>query len=289
MPTHLPRAAPGNFLQVRGEAERKAGGSLHHHRPQHPTRARAAQASVGLSVRPPPAAPGAGRRGGLTLGPLFGTASPSLPAARAPRRPPAVRSAAIPSPGPPSRRSPAASSEPGRGRASPSGAARQPFPGCPRRAERSERGWDRRQRDPPLSGDRSSHGENEPRGAGPKPASARLLASSLSAWAAGAAGSEAARRLRRPGLPTPSPGRRRRRPAGKQRGAGAPSPGPDARRSSPPPPPRPAPNLYLRNPSPARGPLRLCLRGSAPSPAPPAPHPGRVDLTPRAQRGKVWE
>lgn len=46
MPTHLPRAAPGNFLQVRGEAERKAGGSLHHHRPQHPTRARAAQASV---------------------------------------------------------------------------------------------------------------------------------------------------------------------------------------------------------------------------------------------------
>lgn len=152
MPTHLPRAAPGNFLQVLGEAERKAGGSLHHHRPQHPTRARAAQASVCPSVRPPPAAPGAGRRGGLTLGPSFGTAGPSLPAARAPRRPPAVRSAAIPSPGPPSRRSPAASSEPGRGRASPSGAARQPFPGCPRRAERSERGWDRRQRDPPSLG-----------------------------------------------------------------------------------------------------------------------------------------
>lgn len=83
--------------------------------------------------------------------------------------------------------------------------------------------------------------------------------------AVSATGSEAARSLRRSGLPTPSPGRCRRCLA-RTRG-GAPEPRAQSqtsyRRSSPPPPRHLAPNLYLRSLSPAREPLRLRLRGSA--------------------------
>lgn len=65
MPTYLPRAAPGNFPKVLAGAERKAGESRspprRHH---HPTRARTVAALVCPSVRPPPASPRAGRRGG---------------------------------------------------------------------------------------------------------------------------------------------------------------------------------------------------------------------------------
>lgn len=151
----------------------------------------------------------------------------------------------------------------------------------------------------PPTEDRGSLGETEPKGAGPKPASARRARKFIVCLgrrrrrcrhrAGSAAGSEAARSLRRPELPTPSPGRRRRCPAGTRRGAGASRPRPDSRRSSSPPPLRQTPNLYLRNPSPTRETLRLGLRGSAPSPAPRALHPGSVNLTPRAQGGKVWE
>ncbi|XP_053063099.1 serine/arginine repetitive matrix protein 1-like [Acinonyx jubatus] len=241
-------------------------------------------------------------------GPFFWAAGPCVP--RGVRPPPAS--------GRPQRHHPFASSpvpelrlhslEPRRGHASPGGAgaaaaaAGQPFPrgrrrtGCPEAAGTGGEGT------PPLmsaGGARGGLRETGPRGTGLKPASARRARKFIVCLgrrrrrrrrAGSAAGSEAARSLRRPGLPTPSPAAAR---AARPERGGAPEPGAasqtSARRSSPPPPPRLAPNLYLRSRSPAPEPLRLGLRRSAPSPAPRAPHPGRVNLTPRAQGGKVWE
>lgn len=99
IPTYLPRAAPGNFPEVRGGAEHLAGEfpppPLTTTAPTtHPTRAHTVTAPVCLWVCPPPAAHS------RLLGPLFRAAGPSVPRGVRPRRPPGVRSATTPSPRP---------------------------------------------------------------------------------------------------------------------------------------------------------------------------------------------
>ena len=156
----------------------------------------------------------------------------------------------------------------------------------------------------PSAGDADCLGEAGPRVAGPKPAWAlRALASSLSAWAVVASAAAAATARRAPWgvrLRAASAGPDSLRPARADPGTARPERGgaPELGARHPPAAcgrPRAAPGTQLvpekqessLGAAGAAQPLRLRLRGSAPSPAPGARHAGRVNLTPRAQGGKV--
>lgn len=148
--------------------------------------------------------------------------------------------------------------------------------------------WTRRE-GTPAAGDGESLGEAGPRGTGPRPAGLSALASSLSAWAAVAAAASAAApaaprevRLRAVSAGLAAPAASHTAPP-EPEGPGTREP---EASPSPPPPRHLAPNAYLDSPTPAREPLRLRLRGSAPSPAPGAPHPRRVNLLPERRLEK---
>lgn len=284
MHTYLPQAAPGNFPEVRRATERVAGESpppptlpaltRRKHRAVGPSILRLQRAAriptpgavllLSRLVRAPGCAPPAGLPRSAAPSPHHRVPGPRAPTAFSRVEEGGVRALAPPlPPGSPSRGVP-----------------------CARGARSAgSTGGERT----PSAGGRGCLGETGPRVAGPKPASAPrapkfivCLGRRRRHRAGSATGSEAARSFRWPGLPTPSPGRPWRCLAGTRRGAGArhpPAPLVAAR----------APNLYLRSQTPAREPLRLQLRGSAPSSAPRAPHPGHVNLTPQAQGGKVWE
>lgn len=151
MPTYLPRAAPGNFPKVLGEAERKAGEF-----PPHTTTRRALMGWKPGSVRRSSAciSQSGVARGHRLLAPFFWTAGPCVPrgvrppqASGGPQRHHPIARSPVPD-------LPLHSLEPGRWRASPGAAAGQPFPVCPRLTERPKRGQDPRRGDAPHGGPR---------------------------------------------------------------------------------------------------------------------------------------
>ncbi|XP_055280262.1 basic proline-rich protein-like [Moschus berezovskii] len=234
----------------------------------HPTRAPREKAPIVRSVGPPPA-----ERAPRTPIPTPGAVLDSRPRERGACEPLA------PPPPPPS----------------------SPFRGVPR-SRGAQRAAGIGGEGTPSAGDGDCLGVAGPRVAGPKPASAlRALLSSLSAWAVVASAAATARGAPRGvRLRAASAGPDSLRPARADPGAARPERGgaPELGARHPPaacgrPRAAPATQLVPEKPESRPGaagaaqPLRLRLRGSAPSPAPGARHAGRVNLTPRAQGGKV--